>query len=44
MKDRLLKLLKAKQEQRDALNNQLIESNDKEERAAIGETLKALAD
>ena len=44
MKDRLLKLLKAKQEQRDALNNQLIESNDKEERAAIGETLKALAE
>lgn len=44
MKDRLLKLLKAKQEQRNALNNQLIESNDKEERAAIGETLKALAE
>lgn len=43
MKDKLLKLLKAKQEQRDALNKQLIESDNKEERAAIGETLKALA-
>lgn len=44
MKERLLKLLKAKQEQRDKLNAQLIESDDKEERAAIGETLKALGD
>lgn len=43
MKDKLLKLLKAKQEQRDALNAQLINSDDKEERAQIGETLKALA-
>lgn len=42
-KEKLLKLLKAKQEQRDALNAQLIESNEKEERAQIGETLKALA-
>lgn len=44
MKDKLLKLLKAKQEQRDALNAQLIESNEKEERAAIGETLRKLAE
>ena len=44
MKEKLLKLLKAKQEQRDALNAQLIASDSKEERAAIGETLKALAD
>ena len=43
MKEKLMKLLKAKQEQRDALNAQLIESESKEERAAIGETLKALA-
>lgn len=44
MKERLQKLLKAKEEQRTALNTQLIESESKEERAAIGETLKALAD
>lgn len=43
MKEKLMKLLKAKQEQRDALNKQLIESDNKEERAAVGETLKALA-
>lgn len=43
MKDKLMKLLKAKQEQRDALNAQLIDSESKEERAAIGETLKNLA-
>lgn len=43
MKEKLMKLLKAKKEQRDALNAQLIESESKEERAAIGETLKALA-
>ena len=43
MKEKLMKLLKAKQEQRDALNAQMIESENKEERAAIGETLKALA-
>lgn len=44
MKEKLLKLLKAKQEQRDALNKSMIESDSKEERAAIGETLKALGD
>ena len=44
MKDKLMKLLKAKQEQRDKLNASLIESDSKEERAAIGETLKALGD
>ena len=44
MKDKLLKLLNAKKEQRDALNKSMIESEDKEERAAIGETLKALGE
>ena len=44
MKEKLLKLLKAKKEQRDALNKSMIESEDKEERAAIGETLKALGE
>ena len=44
MKEKLLKLLKAKKEQRDALNKSMIESDSKEERAAIGETLKRLAD
>lgn len=42
-KERLEKMLKEKNEQRDALNAQLIESESKEERAAIGETLKSLA-
>ena len=37
------KLLKARQEQRDALNKSMIESDSKEERAAIGETLSAIA-
>lgn len=44
MKEKLLKLLNAKKEQRDKLNAQLIESNEKEERAAIGETLQKLCD
>lgn len=44
MKEKLLKLLKAKKEQRDALNKSMIESESKEERAAIGETLKALGE
>lgn len=43
MKDYLMKIIKAKKEQRDNLNKALIESDSKEERAAIGETLKALA-
>lgn len=43
MKDKLKKLLAAKQEQREALNKSMIECESKEERAAIGETLKALA-
>ena len=43
MKEKLNKLLTAKQEQRDNLNRTLIESDSKEERAAIGETLAALA-
>ena len=42
MKEKLQKLLAAKQEQRAALNQSMIESEDKEERAAIGETLAAL--
>lgn len=44
MKEKLNKLLTAKQEQRDTLNRTLIDSDSKEERAAIGETLSALAD
>ena len=44
MKDKLNKLLTAKNEQRAALNKSLIESDSKEERAAIGETLTALAE
>lgn len=44
MKEKLNKLLAAKQEQRDTLNKSLIESDDKEARAAIGETLSALAE
>lgn len=44
MKKRLEKLLAQKNEQRNNLNSALIESDSKEERAAIGETLKALAD
>ena len=43
MKEKLMKLLKAKQEQREALNAQLIASDNKEERGAIADTLKALA-
>lgn len=43
MKEKLNALLTAKKEQRDNLNNRLIESDSKEERAAIGETLSALA-
>lgn len=44
MKEKLLKLLNAKKEQRDALNKSMIESENKEERAAIDETLKALGE
>lgn len=43
-KEKLLKLLNAKKEQRNALNKALIESESKEERAQIGATLEALAD
>lgn len=43
MKEKLTKLLEAKQEQKRNLEAALIESDSKEERAAIGETLKALA-
>ena len=42
-KERLTSLLDSKKEQREALNGQLIASDSKEERAAIGETLRALA-
>lgn len=42
MKDKLMKLLASKKEQRDALNASMIEADTKEERAAIGETLKKL--
>lgn len=44
MKEKLNKLLATKKEQRDALNKSLIESDNKEERAAIGETLSKLAE
>lgn len=43
MKEKLKKLLRSKQEQHDNLNKRMIESEDKDERAAIGETLKSLA-
>lgn len=43
MKEKLNKLLDSKNEQRNTLNAALIESDSKEERAAIGDTLKALA-
>lgn len=42
MKEKLQALLKAKQEQRKTLERSMIESEVKEERAAIGETLAAL--
>lgn len=42
MKEKLKKLLEAKQNQRSALSKSMIESDTKEERAAIGETLSAL--
>lgn len=42
MKDKLKKLLEAKMAQRSNLNKSLIESESKEERAAIGATLEAL--
>lgn len=44
MKKRIEKLLAAKREQRETLNNSMIESETKEERAAIGETLKKLGE
>lgn len=42
MKEKLMKLLKMKQEQRSTMNKSMIDSDNKEERAAIGETLAAL--
>lgn len=42
MKEKLQKMLTAKEEQRKNLNTALIESDSKEERAALGETLTAL--
>lgn len=42
MKKKLLAMLKAKEEQRSTLNQSMINSDDKEERAAIGATLAAL--
>ena len=44
MKEKLEKLLATKKEQRNALNKSLIESDSKEERSAIGETLSKLAE
>lgn len=42
MKEKLMKLLAAKQEQRKALNDAMINNDNKEERAEIGETLRKL--
>ena len=42
MKEKLMKLLAAKQEQRKALNDAMINSDNKEDRAEIGETLRKL--
>ena len=44
MKEKLQKLLASKKEQRDNLNKSMIESENKEERAAIGETLSKLSE
>ena len=44
MKEKLNKLLTAKQEQRTALQQSMIDCDDKEQRAAIGETLAKLAE
>ena len=44
IKEKLNKLVTEKRKQRDNLNKRLIESDSKEERAAIGETLKKLGD
>lgn len=44
MKEKLNKMLTDKQEQRNTLQQSLIDSDDKEQRAAIGETLSALAE
>lgn len=44
MKEKLNTLLTSKKEQRDTLNKTLIDSDDKEERTAIGETLSKLAE
>lgn len=44
IKEKLNKLVTEKRKQRDNLNKALIESDSKEERAAIGETLKKLGD
>lgn len=43
MKEKLQKMLATKQEQRNTLNAEMINSDSKEERAAIGETLTKLA-
>lgn len=44
MKEKLTKLLNDKKEQRNNLNKSMIESDNKEERAAIGETLAKLSE
>ena len=44
MKEKLQKLLQAKQEQRSNLNKAMIESESKEERMALGETLSKLGE
>ena len=42
MKEKLLEMLNAKKEQRDNLEASMVETEEKEERAVIGETLKTL--
>lgn len=44
IKEKLNKLLAAKQEQRNALNKSMIECDDKDQRAAMGETLSKLSE
>lgn len=44
MKEKLKKLLAAKRDQRETLNKSMIESDNKEQRAAIGETLSKLGE
>ena len=44
IKEKLNKLLTAKNEQRNALNKSMIECDDKDQRAAMGETLSKIGE